>query len=147
MLREVSRPEMGAPTCALAANIRAAGLRCTGPRLAVLTLLVERPQPQSHAEVFAALKDKAFDRATVYRTLLDLVDARLARRADLGDHVWRFALASGTGATLHFLCSDCGTIQTLPQSAVVLKGSPRTPRSFRRREVAVQITGRCDGCA
>lgn len=71
--------------------LRGAGLRATVSRLAVLDLLTERTQPQSHA--------------------------------------------------------DCGELQALPDGAVILTKLPRAPRSSRRREVAVQVKGRCDGCA
>ena len=126
--------------------LRAAGLRATVSRLAVLDILTQRPQPQSHADVLASLGAQGFDRATVYRNLTDLVTAGIARRADFGDHVWRFSLASrGPGKPL-FVCTDCGDLQTLPDGAVILAKLPRAPRSFRRRQVAVEVKGRCDGC-
>jgi Fur family transcriptional regulator, ferric uptake regulator len=127
--------------------LRGAGLRCTAPRLAVLDLLAEAEQPQSHAEVLARLGGRGFDRATVYRNLIDLAAAGIAERVDLGDHVWRFSLASRERRGPHFLCTDCGEMQALPEDAVRLASSARAPRSFRRREVAVQVKGRCDGCA
>jgi len=127
--------------------LRGAGLRCTMPRRAVLATLVREAQPRSHADVFAVLGPQGFDRATVYRNLLDLVEVGIARRSDLGDHVWRFTVAARERESLHFLCTDCGEIQALPESAVRLQRSRSTPRSFRRREVAVQVKGRCDGCA
>ena len=127
--------------------LRAAGLRATVSRLAVLDVVTERPQPQSHADLLATLGAQGFDRATVYRNLTDLVSAGLARRADLGDHVWRFSLASRDPGRPLFVCSDCGELQTLPDGAVILAKLPRLPGSFRRREVAVQVKGRCDGCA
>jgi Fur family ferric uptake transcriptional regulator len=136
-----------APETSLSSTLRSAGLRCTASRLAVLDLLVRTAQPQSHAQVFGQLEARGFDRATVYRNLLDLVEVRIARRTDLGDHVWRFTVADRERATLHFLCTDCGEIQELPESSVRLAGSRRTPRAFRRRDVAVQVKGRCDGCS
>jgi Fur family transcriptional regulator, ferric uptake regulator len=132
---------------ASATLLRGAGLRCTAPRLSVLDLLAEQSEPQSHAEVLARLGGRGFDRATVYRNLIDLVAAGIAHRFDLGDHVWRFSLASRGRPGPHFLCTDCGEMQTLPEGAVRLASAVRAPRSFRRREVAVQVKGRCDGCA
>ncbi len=131
---------------ALATLLRGAGLRCTSPRLAVLGMLAEARQPQSHAEVFAALRPAGLDRATVYRNLQDLASAAIAHRADHGDHVWRFALAEPERRALHFLCVACGEIQALPESAVRLRRTSGTPRSLREGEVAVQVKGRCDGC-
>src|SRR4051812_24845920 len=76
-------------------TLRGAGLRRTGPRVAVLERLEAATAPLSHGEVAAMLTPAGFDRATVYRNLIDLVKKGLVRRADLGDHVWRFELVRG----------------------------------------------------
>jgi Fur family ferric uptake transcriptional regulator len=73
--------------------LHAADLRATASRLAVLDMLSERQDPQSHADLLAVLGARGFDRETVYRNLVDLVSAGLARRADLGVHVWRREVA------------------------------------------------------
>jgi len=44
-------------------TIRNAGLRSTTPRIAVLRHLQHVAKPMSHAELFAALDEKGFDRA------------------------------------------------------------------------------------
>lgn len=127
--------------------LRAAGLRSTAPRLAVLELLGARREPLSHADVFAALGDEGFDRTTLYRNLINLAEAGLAVRVNLGDHVWRFSLARDDAASLHFLCIACGSVQALPEDAVKLVMTPNTPRALSRKDIAVQVKGRCDGCA
>ncbi len=48
--------------------LRQAGLRTTGPRLAVLDVLERATSPLSHGDVADLLEDEALDRATVYRT-------------------------------------------------------------------------------
>src|SRR5438067_7954895 len=73
-------------------QLHAVGLRRTAPRVAVLDLLARAGGPLSHGEVAAELAERGFDRATVYRNLLDLTDVELVRRTDPGDHVWRFEL-------------------------------------------------------
>ena len=46
----------------------------------------------------AGRRSQAWDPATIYRNLTDLSEAGLARRTDVGDHVWRFeARSSGIG--------------------------------------------------
>ena len=96
-------------------RIRAAGMRSTVPRVAVLERLEEAGTPVSHAEIYEGLAARGFDRATVYRNLIDLTEAGLLSRTDLGDHVWRFELRSeraGRGdepsGHPHFVCTDCG---------------------------------------
>lgn len=135
------------------ARLRAAGLRSTGPRLAVLRRLHELTAPVTHGELVADLAPLAFDRATIYRNLIDLTDAGLLTRTDLGDHAWRFELRRSdrrqeTDAPHpHFSCVDCGTVACLPGVTVRISSRRGSPRAVRRRDVAVQLRGRCDRCA
>lgn len=134
------------------ARLRAAGLRATGPRIAVLEVLDAAQRPLQHAEVMAALEATGpHDRATVYRNLHDLCEAALVRRLNLGDQVWRFELApaAGEGAAdphPHFVCTDCGDVQCLDAVEVTVKSTGAVPRSVSRAAVAIQLSGRCDAC-
>lgn len=132
----------------LRAAIRGAGLRATPSRLAVLALLRASELPVSHGEVADRLAGQAWDRATIYRNLTDLADAGLARRTDLGDHVWRFeAVAAGHGAAQHphFVCTSCGTVECLPDVELALRRT-RAPRAVRSKKVEIQLRGVCDAC-
>jgi Fur family ferric uptake transcriptional regulator len=130
--------------------IRGAGLSRTGPRIAVLRELEAATAPLSHAEIVAAL-GADYDRATVYRNLMDLVGAQLVTRSDLGDHVWRFEIVR-VGETAHaaghphFLCIDCGEVSCLPGKAVSVVSVRGVPRSLRRRDIELQVKGLCDSC-
>lgn len=130
-------------------DLQRAHLRVTAARLAVLTLLRERGRPLSHLEVTEALSGRGFDRATLYRNLVELTRAGLARRTELGDRVWRFEDSRTDPAARdhpHFVCTACGQVQCLPPTAVALRGSGRAPRAVSRGEVEVQLRGRCDRC-
>ncbi|MGA9521455.1 MAG: transcriptional repressor [Myxococcaceae bacterium] len=129
--------------------IRAAGLRSTAPRLAVLRFLQQRATPVSHPELVAALGEQGFDRATLYRNLVDLAQTGLVSRRDLGDHVWRYELkragGSHQGEHPHFTCTDCGTVECLTDAQVTI-AAPKGPKSVTRRRVEVQLRGVCDDC-
>jgi len=136
--------------------LRKAGLRSTGPRIAVLRWLSRSSSPVSHPELFEALAEEGFDRATLYRNLVDLAEANIVRRTDLGDHVWRYELRSSEDGHVgqssfghpHFVCTDCGEVACLPGVAVkIVTSGTETPRSVRTRKVAVQLSGRCNECA
>lgn len=137
----------------LRARIRGAGLRSTGARMSVLRALDEARTPVTHAQLVNDLGPEGFDRATIYRNLIDLTDAGLVTRTDLGDHVWRFELRSPEGRSSkdgehpHFMCTDCGTVACLPGVSVRIKSGPGSPRSLRRRAVDIQLKGQCDRCA
>jgi Fur family ferric uptake transcriptional regulator len=131
--------------------LRAAGLRRTSPRIAVLQRLEAATGPVSHGEIAEQLASSGYDRATVYRNLMDLVEVGLVTRADLGDHVWRFELvrqgAKAHAEHPHFLCTDCGDVACLPGDAVRIVSSRGVPRAVGRHAVEVQVKGRCDSCA
>src|SRR4051812_29778168 len=58
-------------------QIRDKGLRCTTARLTVLQSVVDAKSPVSHAELADRLAAKGFDRATIYRNLVELAEVGL----------------------------------------------------------------------
>lgn len=135
----------------LRGRLRAAGLRSTGARVAVLGVLDRASAPMSHADVCGRVA-RGFDRATTYRNLMDLTDAGLVSRSDVGDHVWRFELC-GAGAPhpashAHFVCTDCGDVSCLPDEVVrLVPDAHGAPRALAGRNIEVQVKGVCNRCA
>ena len=135
-------------------QLRAHGLRATSARAAVYEVLIHAGGPVTHGDVCDKLEDAAFDRATIYRNLVDLAEVGLARRADLGDHLWRFELADrehddhGKTDTAHphFVCTECGTVECLPDGAVTVAAVKGTPRALKKARVEVQVRGTCNDC-
>jgi Fur family transcriptional regulator, ferric uptake regulator len=146
--RPPSRRRASAPTSAIdddRALLHRAGMRSTAPRLAVLAHVRAAGRPVSHPEVADALEPRGFDRASLYRNLIDLTERGILSRRDFGGHVWRFDLrdrdpsSHGTDHP-HFVCTDCGEVECLPGVEV------RMPRRFGKRAVAVEVKGRCTDC-
>jgi Fur family ferric uptake transcriptional regulator len=131
-------------------KIRAAGLRSTAPRVAVLRELESATAPLSHADLVDALGGDGYDRVTIYRNLTDLTEAGLVMRADLGDHVWRFELRRAgkehSGTHPHFTCTDCGTVSCLPEESVRITSARGAPKAIAARAVEVHLRGLCDRC-
>ncbi len=130
--------------------IRTAGLRATASRIAVLRELKRAKRPVSHAEVVDALQGEHWDRATLYRNLVDLTNVGLARKVDLGDRVWRFDGTQGQAvhnAALHphFVCTHCGEVACLPEVSISALAQD-LPRALRRGDVEVHVRGVCDSC-
>ncbi|MBX3226949.1 MAG: transcriptional repressor [Labilithrix sp.] len=126
-------------------------MRSTASRIAVLEHFYEHGGRKSHADMFQALEGRGFDRATIYRILMDLADAKILSRTDLGDHVWRFELLrEGAGdhgeEHPHFVCVDCGQLSCLPDLTVELSGR-RPPKAIAAKKVAIQLKGVCDACS
>ena len=108
--------------------------------------------PVSHGEVADRLASQAWDRATIYRNLTDLAEVGLLRRTDVGDHVWRFeAIEHEASAHPHFVCTECGTVECLPEIELTLRRPEpsrrvRAPRAVKQRQVEVHVRGLCDAC-
>jgi Fur family ferric uptake transcriptional regulator len=135
--------------------------------VAVLRHLEQAAGPLTHADVAEALRTRGFDRATIYRNLIELSEAGLAARVELGDHMWRFeAKRAGGGHKAddhaHFVCTTCGDVSCLPDVEVAITqrdastasgGSGKARRSTaaatRQRIGSVTeilLKGRCGQC-
>lgn len=112
--------------------------------LAALHRLGPGDEAVSHAELAAALAPEGWDRATVYRNLVDLVDAGLATKHDLGDHTWRFALKSAStakGPAAAMVDGD-GSAEAIPDGAVTVKPWRGCPDWVRDGEYVVFVRRR-----
>ncbi len=156
-LPSMARAKTATPAETLRARLRSAGLRVTAPRVAVLQRLeAHGPSgPVTHGVLADELAPEGWDRATIYRNLIDLTEVGLIRRTDVGDHVWRFELLdrSAAGASAHedrehahFVCDRCGDVQCLPMESIKLDVGRGAPRSVRKHAVAIQLRGACDAC-
>jgi len=130
--------------------VRSRGLRATPSRLAVLDLVRGGDAPMSHGDVADRLASQPWDRATIYRNLMDLAEAGLLRRTDVGDHVWRFEARSSLGdehdtGHPHFVCTECGTVECLPELELSIRRA-KAPRALKQRQVEVHVRGLCDSC-
>lgn len=97
--------------------VRGAGLRGTPARLAVVQCLTTSLRPLTHAEVSEKLADRGFDQSTIYRCLMELSEAGVLTRLDLGDSIRRYERVSSDihagPEHPHFMCVDCGSISCL----------------------------------
>lgn len=136
---------------ALRARIQKFGLRCTAVRLAVVGELHDAGSPLSHAEIARALAPLDLDRATVYRSLMELSESGLVSRLDLGDHVWRFELReNGHGEAAehpHFLCTECGEVSCLNGVEIKVTPGPRNKPSAVGKVTEILLKGRCARCS
>ncbi|MCX7808823.1 MAG: transcriptional repressor [Deltaproteobacteria bacterium] len=135
-------------------RLKEAGLRATGARVAVLRCLLQAERPLSHAEVWERIGKEGFDRATVYRNLMDLTEAGLLVRTDLGDHLWRFEVRKKEhqsqkpkdGFHPHFICTECGAVECLPVEAVQLNPVEGAPQAIYTGQIEIQLRGTCNAC-
>lgn len=129
--------------------IRKAGLRSTQARIAILERLYAAQGPVTHADVADELESRGFDKATIYRSLIELAESGLLARMELGDHVWRYELRASQAADsqhLHFLCIDCGRIECLTGATVETALAPLMKRVTSGTISEVLLKGHCKQC-
>lgn len=129
--------------------VRGAGLRGTPARLAVVQCLTASPRPLTHAEVSEKLADRGFDQSTIYRCLMELSEAGVLARLDLGDSIRRFERVGGEEhggpEHPHFMCVDCGRISCLVDYRFRLSPS-QTDASPVGHITEVLVKGHCRQC-
>jgi Fur family ferric uptake transcriptional regulator len=138
------------PTDFLAAQLRAAAVKVTRPRLRVLAALSRSTAQLTHGELEERLAlgaEGVLDRVTLYRVLDSLVDCGLALRTVDGRGVFRFMLSSiqaAHAAHAHFHCQHCGGITCLEQMPAPVAA---LPAGFVARQVAIEVRGLCAHCS
>jgi Fur family ferric uptake transcriptional regulator len=134
----------------LVAQLRAAAVKVTRPRLRVLACLGEAAGALCHGELEQRLNADgagAIDRVTLYRVLDSLVDCRLALRTVDARGVYRFLLAAKRASHMahaHFHCQQCGGVSCLDEVPVP---APQLPAGFVSRQVDVDVRGLCGRCS
>jgi len=131
-------------------TLRAADLRSTTSRVAVLQHVAAAGKPVSHAEVADSLVPQGFDKSTLYRCLVELADAGLLGRLDAGDHAWRFEMRQGelhsSAEHPHFVCVDCGKVTCLPDIDVKISPTKGTKPAAWGDVTEVFLKGHCKEC-
>lgn len=129
--------------------LKAAGLRCTAKRLAILELLGSAASPVAVEEVHDALMETGvrLDLSTVYRSLETMEAAGLVSRQRLGPEGRMFFERSGLGHR-HFLrCTSCGVL--VPLSCCPLEAYQETVESESSWVVLghrLELFGYCPAC-
>jgi Fur family ferric uptake transcriptional regulator len=93
-------------------------LRVTSVRTAVLGELLKYGRPVSHADLWRRKKIRAFNRVTVYRTLLSLQGKAIVHAVQGTDGVWRYCAHAPSqdqcpGNHPHFVCKKCRRMSCL----------------------------------
>jgi Fe2+ or Zn2+ uptake regulation protein len=129
-------------------SLRAAGLRATPQRLAVLGALKDAGGAHLSADEVWQQTERSprMDRSTVYRILADLTAAGMLKQVRLRDGVSRFEIQSVEHH--HAVCTECGA--TLDIGAAMVSswaGQLRSTAGFVIGRDALLLTGLCRSCA
>jgi len=109
------------------ARLRAAGLRITQPRIAILTALLNQTHPITIEQIHETLSDRSCDLVTVYRCLAAFEELNLVRRSYFHNGTSLYQIQMGTEPVYHVVSKTDDTVTTLPPEltaelrAVILK--------------------------
>ena len=127
--------------------LNCAELRRTGPRAAILAVLLGTGKPITAEQIATKLGRTGPDKVTIYRTLENFVKAGLVHKAFLQKRTWHFEPAQNCSKTQchpHFTCTDCGNTHCLPDIMLPMAKSPH--KGFLIHHQQVQLHGLCPGC-
>lgn len=129
--------------------LRKRGLRITGPRLAVLTALLDEHRPTSAQELIDAVAAQGMDQVTVYRTLNTLVDEGIAQAVGTTDRGRRFEVHACEGCRIdhpHLQCRSCGALECLEHGLLPALLVPTEVGGFLVDEAKLYLYGLCPKC-
>lgn len=125
-------------------------LRTTACRESVLETFQTRQSALSHGDLEAALKDKHFDRVTIYRTLKTFLEKGIIHKIP-DDEGLRYALCRENCVDddhhhdhVHFKCNECGETNCLED---LLVPAVKLPEGYQAQEVNLLIQGLCEKCS
>jgi Fe2+ or Zn2+ uptake regulation protein len=131
----------------LESALRAAGLRVTRPRLAVLDILRAQPHLDTKALISATrARLGAVSHQAVYDVLRALVDTGLVRRIQPEGSDARYETRVGDNHH-HMVCRDCGAIADVDCTTGAAPClTPSDDAGFAIDEAEVVFWGRCPSC-
>ena len=127
--------------------LRAARLRRTGPRVAILSALLGAGRPLTQDRIAARLGSAAPNKVTIYRVLESLLGVGLVHKAFLQERTWHFEAAGRCTESQchpHFTCTNCGNTHCLTEVSLPMA---KNPPGFVIGHQRVQLEGLCPDCS
>jgi Fur family ferric uptake transcriptional regulator len=126
--------------------LRNKGLRRTGPRLLILSVLLNAAEPLNQEQIAREIRGHGVNKTTIYRTLSSLMAADVVHEAVVRDRIQYYETACNCKSHAchpHFICQRCQKTICLTQvhiPSVVL------PKGFLRQRQQIRIEGLCSTC-
>ena len=131
------------------ASLEDAGLRFTPQRQVVAEALRRSTGEISAQELYDRVRrtHSYIGRATVYRCVDRLVEARLARRLERPGHISAYVWC-GPAHHHHLICTECRDVQELDEAAVAPLAEVMTrDHGFRVDHATLDFYGQCRICS
>ena len=130
------------------AALKAAGMRVTGPRTAMLRALAEARSPLTVEEVRRAAGENA-DLVTAYRTMESLEKLGLVRRhlLESGKSLYELSDPKHPEHHHHVICRVCGKMEPLPGCQAAFFENIAGKLGYTDLTHVLEVFGVCPGCA
>jgi Fur family transcriptional regulator, ferric uptake regulator len=138
----------GRPGIPTRERLRAAGERVTPQRLLVADTLALAGRQLTAEQLWHRVRRRSprVGRATVFRTVEALVEAGVARRFELANHVYGYA-ACRPGHHHHLACSRCGRVEEIDEGYVrPVAERLASETGFVIDDARLDFYGRCATC-
>ncbi|WP_151525862.1 Fur family transcriptional regulator [Serinicoccus kebangsaanensis] len=131
-------------------RLRAAGLRLTKPRLAVLSVLATAPHAETATVIALVRRDLPnVSHQAIYDCLAALTDAGITRRIQPAGSLARYELRVGDNHH-HVVCRSCGAVADVDcpvgHAPCLTPGSSPATDGFLLEEAEVIFWGTCAAC-
>ncbi|MET0261897.1 MAG: transcriptional repressor [Rariglobus sp.] len=100
-------------------RLKAAGLRITQPRIAILNALINRSQPATIEQIHLDLKDSSCDLVTVYRCLAAFEELNLVRRCFFHNGTSLYQIQLSDEPVYHVVSKEGQIIDTISTELAV----------------------------
>jgi Fur family transcriptional regulator, ferric uptake regulator len=134
---------------ALAERLRSQARKLTGPRQAVLEVLIHQAHPMSNKDIHTALAPGFCDLATIYRSMRLLEEMGMVKRYELGDGVARYELLreGDDGHHHHLVCVRCSGVVELDECLIhELEDRIAELNGFKSVTHKLEFFGVCPSC-
>ncbi len=128
-------------------RLRAAHLKVTQPRLALLNELGRGHGPFSPEELYAKLDPTLCDLVTVYRSLNAFEEKGLVRKCVFGDGRMRYEIQEGGHHHHHLVCRRCGKVKELPTCALDALETSFKESGYSNISHSLEFFGTCPTCS
>jgi Fur family ferric uptake transcriptional regulator len=107
------------PVESACAKLKAAGLRITRPRLAILSALIARREPASIEQIHEELGPERCDLVTVYRCMAAFEEIQLVRRTYFLNGTSLYEIDLGKSARYHVVCKNARRVDDIDEETTV----------------------------
>jgi Fur family ferric uptake transcriptional regulator len=127
--------------------LKSVHLRQTGPRAAILSVLLCTDKPITQDQIAANLAQSSPNKVTIYRVLESFIAAGLVHKVFLQQRCWYFELSNNCTEKQchpHFTCTSCGDMHCLTEISLPMAKSPY--KGFIIGRQRIQLEGLCPKC-